>query len=175
MTWRLMTGFAFMFILGTMVSAMIEGGGGFGVTTLTANLAENGDTAAVTTTAGFLNTGYIVIQGEESYYSAKTDTTLTLPNNHRAHLAGAKVMTSSSGALNSILGFDVGSTWSEAGAVDTVIQLPGALLHGAWKMTSWDYSYLDNDFGNILRLVLSALSAGFIIAMVLTARQVLLG
>ena len=175
MTWRLMTGFAFMFILGTMVSASVGGGGGFVVTTLTTDLAENGATAAVTTTAGFLNTGYIVIQGEESYYSGKTADEFTLPNNHKAHRAGAKVMSSSSGALNSMLGFDVGSTWSEAGAVDTVIQLPGALLHGAWKLTSWDYSYLDNDFGNILRLVLSAMSAGFIIAMVLTARQVLLG
>ena len=175
MTWRLMAGFTLMFVLGTMVSSILEGGGGFQVTTLTANLAENGSPATVTTTAGFLDTGYIFIEGEEIYYNATTPTTFTLLDNHKAHLAGKKVMTSSSGALNALLGFDIGATTSSAGIFTTALILPGALMHAAWKITSWDYSYLDNDFGRIFRLILSAFSAGYIITMVMVIRQVVLG
>ena len=171
---RLMAAFALMFSLGTFVSAILDGGGGLVVTSLTADLTVNGATAAVGSTNGFLSSGYVEIEGEEIYYSAKTATTLTLSGNHKAHLSGKRVLSSTAGALNSLLGYDIAAANTNVGAVQVAWNLGSGILRAIPKMTLWGYSYLDNDFGRLLKfLFLYPLSIGFIAATLVSLKQVI--
>ena len=171
---RLMAAFALMFSLGTFVSAVLDGGGGLVITTLTADLAANGTAATVSSTEGFLSSGYVEIEGEEIRYTAKGATSLTLTGNHKAHLSGKKVMTSTAGALNSLLGYDIATANTNAGAIKVGWNLTSGIGRAIPKMTLWDYSYLDNDIGRLLKfLFLYPLSIGFIAATLLSLKQVI--
>lgn len=162
MIFKLLAGFVMLFTIQAFVSSAIEGGGGLVVTRLTANLAKDGATAAVASTTGFLNAGYIQISGEEIYYSAKTATTFTLTGTHKAAASGVKVMSPAAGAVNSLVGFDVGATSSTVGNIKVFLGLGSALTYAIPKIIAWNYSYLDNDIGTLIKFfILWPLSAGF--------------
>lgn len=165
-----MAAFAFIFVFGTVISSIIDGSGGFVSTGLTANLARNGVTANVTSTDGFLASGYVYIEGEEIYYSGKAATTFTLSGSHRAHVSGQQVMTEASGTLNSLLGFDIKASDTTLGTIRTVINVGSGLLHAIPKMILWDYSYLNNDVGTYIRMLGWVLSAGLVISIIALLR-----
>ena len=170
MTWRLMAFFTFVFTFGTVISAIIDGNGGFVSTTLTANLAKDATTATVTSTDGFYSLGYVVIEGEQIIYTAKTPTTFTVGANHREHVSGQKVYTEAAGALNAIVGFDTKASQASYGTITTVVGVGAALLFAIPKMLIWDYSYLNNDVGTYIRLFGWTISAGMVIALIALLR-----
>src|SRR3989304_1823710 len=108
MTWRLMAGFLFLFFPAPFVSASMDGGGGMVVTQLTANLPKDGTSATVSSTSGFLASGYVFLEGERIAATGNNGTTFTLAGKHDAHPSGSKVLSESGGGVCRVVGVDVG-------------------------------------------------------------------
>lgn len=162
MNWKLFTGFTFAFVLLTMISMAVEGAGGFLATALTADLAEDATTATVSDTTGWASSGYLFIEGEEIQYTAVPDsTTFTLVADHEAHDSGSIVMSRPADALNAMAAFQIAEVNSAAGVIKLPFHLGGAIARAVPAMLTWDYSFLDNDFGTVVRPILLSLSAGF--------------
>src|SRR3989304_487219 len=162
MTWRLMAGFLFLFFPAPFVSARMGGGGGMLVTQLTANLPKDGTSATVSSSSGFLASGYVFLEGERIAATVNNGTTFTLAGKHDAHPSGSKVLSESAGVLNSLMGFNVGAANASVGVTGMILETTSALRHAVPKVMLWDYSYLDNDMGTLLKLLFFfPLSAGF--------------
>lgn len=188
-----MTFFVFVFIICQIVVIAISGGG-MAVTRLSNDIDLDDTTLQVASTANFLNASgavpayLVVLNGgkEVVSYTGKTDTTFTGVTRAVAdpqtgeqyeatsHVAGAKVMTTNVGAIDSFMGYNVGGAQGVIGTVKVVVASGIAILKNLPRMLAWDYPWFQGQAA-ILRFPLFALSAGFVWAIAMVFLQLAQG
>jgi len=185
--------FVFVFVACQIVVMGISGGG-MAATVLIAPVSANATVFNVASTANFLGASgshpaYMVVTGsgrEVVSYTGLTSTSITgctrgvadpqTGEQYEAcqHTTGSKVMTTNVGALDSLVGYNVGSAQGTTGSISVVIASGLALLRNLPRMLAWDYPWFNNQTA-VLRLLLFCLSAGFIWAMFMVFLQLAQG
>lgn len=173
----------FVFIFGsvTIISAIVDGHTGLGTTELTAPVSLTATTITVDTTEAFPEHSTLVIGSEIMCYTGKTSTTFTgitrgedcrKNNSVSAHSSGRQVMNEAPGLINSLVGFDITSAFSDGGFIGlakgiyTSAKNMNSFLSSVARMVMWDYSFLTGGFVYIKYLVLYPLSAGMVLSFV---------
>lgn len=185
--------FVFVFVICQIVLVAISGGG-MAVTALTGSIDIDDTTLLVVSTANFLSASestpaYLKLVGSSTEvisYTGLTGTTVTGCSRGCAdpqtgeqyepseHTEGTKVMTTNMGALDSFVGFSVGSAQGAAGSIRVIIASGLAILRNLPRMLAWDYPWFRGQAA-ILRIPLFALSAGFIWALAMMFLQLAQG
>ena len=193
--------FAWVFIVCQILAAVLQGGG-FGVGYLSANITADDVTMAVvdTTNSTWLNASasvpaYLLIKDSSQEvvgYTGKTfdaatgivtftgldrgaeDPQTREQYDESIHPAGSKVMTVNVGAIDSFVGYSVGSSQGTVGAIKVVIASGVAILRNLPRMLLWDYPWLQGQ-ATILRYPLFALSAGFVWSLAMAFLQLAQG
>jgi len=174
---KLLTFFIIVFAAGTVLSTVMEQERAFAVTSLTADIDESATTLQVTSTADFLDSGYLWISDERVQYTGKTDTNFTGvtrgiadENNEggiaTSHGTGDKVMNTEANVINSMLGYSRMATRTELGIMEYPMFLWRILTVAVPKMITWDYSYLEGDLVLLKYTLLYPISAGFLISLI---------
>jgi hypothetical protein len=160
------------FLIGSILSGIMEGGGGVVVTRLTTDHTDAVTTLTVASTEGFLKSSYVVVEDERIKYTNKTATTFTgctrgWDNTTASeHQSGTRVYSSEASVINYALGFDVIATGTSAGAMYIPVVLYNFFFTTLPRMILWDYSWLKvNSWLQLLRYVFMAVSIGFLIFM----------
>lgn len=118
---KLITFFVFVFLGCTMLSAIMEGGGGIVAVPLSSGIDNDDTTLSVTSTTDYLDTDYVVLDDEEILYSGKTSNTFTgctrgyNDTTAASHASGTMIYTKSANLVNSALGFNVAATQDSMG------------------------------------------------------------
>ncbi len=175
---RWATFFMFIFIISSILTAGLEGGG-FAATVLTADIDSTDTTVLVTNTVGFLgasvaNPAYAQSGNEVFSYTDKTDTTftgVTRGQTHpqtggdtvaEAHPAGTTVKTLNVTAVDKMIGYNVTSSGASFGFLDA-LTLGKNMFGSMISVAMWDYPWLQGQ-GTIFRYILFAFSWGFILS-----------
>jgi len=193
--------FAFVFIVSQIIASVIQGGG-FASGLLAADITDGSVTMQVADTANsaWLNASvgvpaYLLIVGsnrEVVSYTGKSYNNITKVMTFTGlgrgaadsqteerydaatHLAGSKVMTTNIGAIDSFVGYSVGSAQGVIGSVKVVVASGVAILKNLPRMLLWDYPWLQGQ-ATVLRFPLFALSAGFVWALFMSMLQLAQG
>lgn len=155
-------GSMFLFIAGTMLSMMVEGGSGIASSPLTATISASDQYIPVQSTAGFLDADTRLFIGDEqiSYTSLNTSGgtcgSFTPPcfdtggsgrgsnsTTASAHDLGTHAYSEALGLLNEMVGYRVGDLTTLSGKIFFPIQATGAFLNTISKAVMWDYSFLE--------------------------------
>jgi len=171
---KLIAAFALFFFVGTLLSAMMEGGGGVNTTRLTADITAASVTIPVSNTDGYLASDILVIANEKIRYTSKTTTQFNVPaTNGRgydgttaaAHDRTSFVMSKQSDVINQMLGFNIAATGTTVGSISIMTSLTRFLFTSVPRLVTWDYAWLSGPLV-ILRMALAIASTGFTIYMV---------
>jgi len=173
--------FVFIFSTAGVLSAIIEGTTSLATTDLTADLTESATSMSVSRTQGFPTNGVLVVSAELICYTAVTATTFTdltrgetcrRSSKASTHQSGDRVYSEAPGVINTLIGFNIASAFSEGGiigafkgTIETVRNIPG-FINAAANMITWDYSYLVGPYVYIKYFLLWPLSAMFVLGMV---------
>lgn len=157
-----------MFVIMTILSSIMEGGGGFATTELNGAIDEDDVTITVDSTTGFLTADWIVIGDEEIAYTGITDVDFTGctrgydGTDAVAHDDDSNVFSPDSGTLNTALGFNVASTGATAGTFAVVTLTWNFLTKALPNLIMWNYAMFT---GNLifLRYFLMAIGVGMVI------------
>ena len=196
-----MSFFSFIFIACQILATVIQGGG-FGVGYLSADVAVDAVTLSVTSTtdstwldASVSVPAYLLIVGSEREvvsYTGKsfndvtgiatftglgrgaTDPQTDEHYDATVHVTGSKVMTTNVGAIDSFVGYNVGSAQGVVGAVKVVLASGVAILRNLPRMLLWNYPWLRGQ-ATITRYLLFALSAGFVWSLFMAMLQLAQG
>ena len=173
----------FVFIFGavSVISAIVDGHTGLETTTLTAAITESDTTIFVNNTGPFTDSGVIMIGDETLCYTSKTTNTFAgvtrgedcrLSSRAQAFPIDQQVMSEAPGVINTLVGFDITSAFSDGGFIGlaqgiytSAKNLP-SFMSAVARMVMWDYSFLDGPFVYIKFLVLYPLSAGMVLSFV---------
>lgn len=175
---RWATFFMLIFIISSIITAGLEGGG-FAATYLTADVNSSDTTALVANTDGFLEASVAhpayVQCGNEVFYYTESDATSLIgitrgqsnpqtgkDTEAEAHLTGAAVKTLSVTAIDKMLGYSVTTTGASFGVIDA-LTLGGRMFANMISIAMWDYPWLRGG-GAIFRYILFAFSWGFIVS-----------
>ena len=126
---RLLVTFLLVFIGCSILSAVMQGGGGIVSTVLTANITEDDMIAPVVSTALFNSKDIIRLGNEKILYSSKNATAFIVQTRGYDDTvtgefeAGRRVYSTEAGVLNDALGFNVG-VQIETGGTWGIINLP---------------------------------------------------
>lgn len=110
-----------MFLGATILSSVMEGGGGIATTKLSAGIDDAVVVLPVTSTAGFLGADYVVIEDEKILYTGTTPNSFTVCTRAydgtiaKAHSSGSNVYTAEASAVNQALGFNIAATADSMG------------------------------------------------------------
>jgi len=193
--------FAFLFIVSQIIASVIQGGG-FASGLLAAGITDTSPTMQVadTTNSAWLGASvgvpaYLLIKGTDQEvvsYTGKSYNSITKimtfsgldrgvedPQTGErydaaVHPASSKVMTTNIGAIDSFVGYSVGSAQGVIGSVKVVVASGVAILKNLPRMLLWDYPWLQGQ-AIILRFPLFALSAGFVWALFMSMLQLAQG
>ena len=181
MTINLFIFFVLTFVSMGILNAVLEGNTSLATTNLTASLSETATSMAVHRTQGFSSNGVLNIDDERICYTGSTATTFTglsrgqqCRSNSAAasHDSGQRVYSESPGVINTLVGFDIASAYSDGGligfvkgTVKSVSSLP-AFMQAVAKMIAWDYRFLDGEYVYLKYILLYPLSAGMVLAFV---------
>jgi hypothetical protein len=173
--------FVFIFSTVTILSAVVDGHTGLETTSLTTAVAETDTTIYVKTTDPFPESGIMMIGDETICYSGTTSTTFTglsrgedcrRTSTAAAYPIGQQVMSEGPGVINTLVGFDITSAFSDGGIFGlakgmwtSAKNLPNFLAAVA-RMVMWDYSFLNGSFVYVKYLVLYPLSAGMVLSFI---------
>lgn len=179
---KLFAGMTFLFIVGSVLSALFDGNS-FSASTLREEMSDSATitTVPLTSTASYLNPGgagteVVIIQNEVMEYSGielTVDATcapfsapcLTGVNRARnstdakTHAAGSIVYTEALGTINSLMSFQVVRNTINFGSFNTFIPSPLALIQAVTPLILFDYAYLED--ASILRMLMAVLGVGF--------------
>ena len=180
---KLLVTFLMLFFFGTILSGIMEGGGGIRATALTANLAVADTTVNVRSTEGFLASDFIQIGDEKIRYTHLTATTFEVPAvNGRgyegdavAHATTSTVYNPEASVINAAIGFNVASVSGSVGAVDIIVLLYKFFTVTVPRLILWDFSWLKEGSLIYLRYVLLVISTGFVVTMFFTIASALAG
>lgn len=159
------------------MSGIMEGGGGMRSTQLTVAIDDNDTTLTVTSTEGFLESDWIVIGDEKIRYTSKDDESFSVPavdgrgydeTDAVSHGAGSMVQTGEMNVINASLGFNVATAGTTAGTMEIIMLVTRFFTVTLPHLITWDFGWLKE--GNMLwlRIILLAISSGFLITMALT-------
>jgi len=171
---KLVAAFMLLFLLGSILSGIAEGGGGMAATRLTADVSATATTLNVSSTEGFLKSDYVRIGNEKIKYVNKTDTTFIVHATEgrgydgteaASYNSGDRVYSSEAEVLNSALGFNVASTGSSVGAISIPIAATNFVFITMPRIVMWQYSWLQTGWLVYMRTVLQFMSVGFIVYM----------
>ncbi len=171
-----------MFLIGSILSGIMDGAGGITTTRLTLAIDATDTTLDVANTTGFLKYDYIQIGNERIQYTNTTDTTFTDctrgfdGSDAVSHVLGSNVYSADSEVLNSALGFNVASTGSSVGAIDIPMVGWNFITKTVPRLILWDYSFLrTSEWLQYIRIVLQVLSIGFVVYLCYMIAQTLGG
>ena len=192
---------SFVFIVSQIIASVIQGGG-FASGLLASDITDNSTTMQVadTTNSVWLDASasvpaYLLIKGTDqevvgytgkSYNSVTKILTVTGLDRGAedpqtgerydavAHPEGSKVMTTNVGAIDSFVGYSVGSAQGVTGSIKVVVASGIAILKNLPRMLLWDYPWLQGQ-ATIIRFPLFALSAGFVWALFMAMLQLAQG
>lgn len=170
---KLITFFMFMFIGATILSAVMEGGGGVVSTPLTASIDNDDTTLSVTSTSNFLDEDYVYIGDEKIYYTGTTTNSFTGctrgydGSNAVAHGAGSMVYTKGASTLNNALDFDVATTADSMGVWATITIPYYFLTKSLPNIIAMNFSFLTGDMA-IIGLLFFAMGTGLIITIAIS-------
>ena len=176
---KLLTFFAFVFAVATILSAVMEQEVAFATSSLEVAIDEDAATVEVVSTNDFLDSGYFWIESERLQYTAKNDATDVFTGVTRgivdaneeggtatAHIVGTKAINEKANVLNTMLGYNRMATRTEIGIIEYPMFLWTILTVTVPKMITWDYSYLEGDLVLLKYTLLYAISAGFLISFI---------
>ena len=177
---KLVTFFLVMFIGCSILSAIVEGGGGMLAVKLTDPIDADDVSCNVTTTANFLSQDYVIIDDETILYSGKTATSFTgltrgsQGTTPAVHADNATLYSMEASALNHALNFNVAAMTDSMGALAFIAIPISFFTKTIPHLIAWNWSFLTGDM-MILGLFFFATGAAFIITLalsVLGARRV---
>ena len=157
-----------VFVFFTMLSGVMEDGGGMVTTQLNGAISSTDNILVVDTTAGFLAANVVIIGDEEITYTGVTPVSFTGcirgTNNTDAvtHTDNTYVYSPESGVLNRSLGFNVIAIGEDAGALSVVNLTWNFLVKALPNIVMWDYSFLTGQL-IIIRYLLMAVGVGIIV------------
>lgn len=166
--------YAIVFIMFTIFSSILDGGGGMAATRLTANI-DNNDTRIYADTTGFLEADVIFIQGEEIPYSSKTatyfDNCLRGYNatDAASHSKGDTAYTRGSDILNSAFGFNIISTGEAYGTMGIINIGLRFLGRGVGALGTFNFSFLNNGSWVYFRYIGMAIGLGLLVVFAIIA------
>lgn len=167
---KLVTFFLFMFVGMSILSSVMEGGGGMNSTILTDNCTSTDTTITVQNTNGFLDADYLIIEEETILYSGKTDTTFTGLSRGQdgtdaeSHGLNEPVYTLDTSTLNHALGYNIAATTDTMG-VWAVVTIPyNFLTKTIPKLVVLNWSFMTGDL-QIIGFFWFAFGGGFIITL----------
>lgn len=169
---KLIAFFMFLFVGCTILSAIMEGGGGVVSTQLTSTIDSDDTTLSVTSTADFEDDGNVMIGSEKIAYTSKTSTTFAGctrgedETTARAHASGAMVYTEEASIVNNAMGFDVAATADSMGWW-AVVTLPLKFMTTTLpNIIVMNYSFLTGELG-IIGWFFFAMGIGLVITIAL--------
>lgn len=115
---KLISGLMIFYVALTIFVAAMNGSGGINTTVLAQNVAVGNTTIYVSDVSGFLDSDYIVVDGEQMTYSSldSSANTFTLSSGAvNSHKLNAMVYSPETSVLNNALGVNVGSVSTTAG------------------------------------------------------------
>ncbi len=170
--------FVATFISITILGAIIDGHTGVATTTLTSSVAVDDSTMSVHRTQGFPSSGVLILDAETICYSGVSSTTFTALTRGCRDTAAAehstvvRVYSQAPGLVNTLVGFDIASAFSEGGLVGlakgvytSAKNLPN-FLQAIAKMVMWDYSFLEGPYVYFKLILLLPLSAGMVLSFI---------
>lgn len=175
-------------IVFTILNAMmLDGTAGIATARLSSDITSGKDTITVDKLEGFPKYGLIKIGNEYiEYGDTELDSFAGLDTGRgnflycvrakkgtdpSAHKMGDTVYSAGAAAINDSVGFDIISVSTNFGILD-IVKLPiNFATHTLPKMLTWNYAFLNNEWGQYVRIILSALSA---ITMVWLAYQIVM-
>ena len=180
---RWMTFFAFISIVGFILTALLAGGG-FASTYITQAIPAVGFTGTiyVEDVTGFLNASvsnpaYIQIDDEIFYYTSNPDpTTESLISVTRAatdpqtgvvtsaanHAIGAELASTEIKAIDSFMGYNISTTGATFGSF-SALTLVSRFFTNIPRYIEWDYPWFQG-MGQLIRFALFAFSMGFVLS-----------
>jgi len=167
---KLTVSFMLAFFFFSIFSGIMEGGGGLASATLTSGVTATDTTLAVRSTGGFLKSDIITIGDEDIFYQLTTDTQFLgcargfNGTEAKPHSARSQVYTPEANVINVALGFNITSTGTEVGFVQTTIMLKNFFFIAVPRLTTWDFNYLKTGAMQYLRYFLYCVSVGFILS-----------
>lgn len=180
---KIIAGFMVMFVLLSILSAIMDGAAGAAASTdLTAAIDDDDVTLNVTSVTGFLAAGGVVMVGNEKilYTGVALGTQFTgCTRGYEGtiaddHANGTAVYNEDLGIVNYAMGFNVVQT-GVPGSIASVAMMPIRFLTiTVPRLVLWDYAFLQGDLV-ILRYVLMAISVGFVIYLAFMAVNTIIG
>ena len=171
--------FIMAFIGGAVLNGIMEGNTGLGTTELSAALTATATSMTVRDTAGLRDAGLIQIDDETICYTGTTSTTITgltrgaecrSHSKVASHSSGARVYSEAPGIINTIVGFDIASAFSDGGLVGlakgvytSFKNLPG-FMQAMARMIMWDYEFLTGPYVYVKYFLLFVFSGGLVLA-----------
>lgn len=162
-----------VYLLFSMLSSVMSGGGGVTATQLTANIDDD-DTTIPASTTGFLEADIIYIEGEEIPYSGKTANSFTgctrgyADSDAESHTSGTVIYTKSTDVLNAAFGFNVIKTGEAYGTMGVVNIGFRFLTRGISELASFNFAFLTGDW-IYFRYIGMAIGFGLIIVFAIMA------
>lgn len=170
MSSKLIATFLLLFFVGSLLSEVMEGGGGSKATMLTASVSDVSTTLNVQNTSGYLESDYVQIGNERIRYTDTTATTFTGctrgwdDTTAVAHGVGSKVY-SSGATWSSALGFNVATTGSTAGSINMLTVGVNFMFVTMPKLLTWDFAWLKVGWTVYIRWVFMLISWSFAVYM----------
>ncbi len=170
--------FVFTFTAITILGAIIDGHTGFATTTLTSSVAVDDLTISVHRTQGFPSSGVLILDAETICYSGVSSTTFTgltrgCRNTAAAeHSTVVRVYSQGPGLVNTLVGFDISSAFSDGGFVGlakgvyTSLKNLPSFANAIAKMVMWDYSFLEGPYVYFKLILMLPLSAGMVLSFI---------
>jgi len=175
--------FSFVSICGLILTTFLAGGG-FAASTTTTVISATvfAGTIQVSDVSGFLDAdplhpSYFQIDEEVFVYTAnpnaltntftsvvraQADPQTTIQSIAASHAAGSTVATLDIKAMDSFIGYNISSAGAVFGTFDA-ITLVGRFFTNIPRYILWDYPFFSG-MGNLIRYVLFAFSAGFVLS-----------
>ena len=177
---KLLVFFLFCFAGCTILCMVVEGGGGFAATKLSSAISPDDTTINVISTKDFLDVDYIFIGDEKITYTGKGDTSFTGCTRGvdgtiaTYHNSETKVYNEGSNILYNALGFNVSVSSDTLGTLMTLAKVVIRVVSNIPRVIAWDYSFLTGQLVIIKYFLLYPLSAGFIFALAMYFRQLII-
>lgn len=155
--------------IGSLLSGVMEGGGGLAASQLTADHTAIVTELDVANTEGFLKSSYVHIGNEKIRYRNKDDNTFL--NCTRAwddtvadsYTTGTRVYSPDAEIINAALGFNIASTGATVGVVNIPMIIGNFFTVTLPRLILWDYSWLKtSQWLQLLRYMFMGISVGFL-------------
>lgn len=169
---KLITFFLFALIGMSILSGVMEGGGGYAVTELSSGITAAAVTIPVDSTDGFLSADYINIGDETILYTGKTANSFTgatrgyLDTEATAHADNTNVYTTDASAVNSALGFNIAATADSMGWWAAITIPWNFLVKTVPRIAVINYSFLSGELA-IIGVLWYAMVGGLIVSLAL--------